>query len=199
MALNGAMVAALQIITVGALFLTGCSTVVIPPRAPLDPLPVYLLDHGQHSSLVLPSDGGNLTRYSYGDWAWYALVHTGPLQGTRALIGPTQAALGRRELAGPVNEASVRRGVLVPIEALLTINVGARNIEKLRRELDGIHELNRSKLVYNPLYDLEFVPHPEPYSLNHNSNRVVAEWLQRLGCRVRGSPVLSRWKIKSNP
>ena len=192
-------VTTLRIVAFATFLLVGCSTVVIPPREPVDSQPVFLLDHGQHSSLVTPSDDNNLVRYSYGDWEWYALVHTGPVRGTRAVIGPTRAALGRRKLAGPVTEGSVRRGVLVPIEALFTINVGARHIERLRHELDSIHGMNRSELVYNPLYDLEFVPHPKPYSLNHNSNRVVADWLRDLGCEVRGSPVLSRWRISNKP
>jgi hypothetical protein len=39
------------------------------------------------------------------------------------------------------------------------------------------------------VYDLAFVPHPDPDTISHNSNRVVAGWLEQLGCRVEG-PVL---------
>lgn len=173
----------------------GCTTIVIPPLGPADPRPVFLLDHGRHSSLVVPRAEGGLVRYSYGDWEWYALVHTGPAQGTRAVFGPTPATLGRRELPGLANESNVRKTVLVPIEALFTVNVDASRIERLRRELDDIYRSQLSKLVYNPLYDLEFVPHPKPYSLNHNSNRVVADWLKELGCQVDSSPIFSRWTI----
>lgn len=175
--------------------LAGCTTVVMPPLGPADPRPVFLLDHGRHSSLVMPRANGGLVRYSYGDWEWYALDHTGPAQGTRALFGPTPATLGRRELPGPADEDNVRKTVLVPIEALFTVYVGASRIEQLRRQLDDIYQLQLNKLVYNPRYDLEFIPHPKPYSLNHNSNRVVADWLRKLGCQVDRSPIFSRWWI----
>ncbi len=144
----------------------------------------------------MPSRTGGLVRYAYGDWEWYALVHTGAAQGTRAVLGRTQATLGRRELPGPVGQASVRREVRVPIEALFTIHVARARIEQLRRELDQIFYSNQSKLVYNPLYDLEFVPDPTPYSLSHNSNRVAADWLIELGCKVRGAAIFSWWKVR---
>ena len=44
-------------------------------------------------------------------------------------------------------------------------------------------------------YDLVFVPHPDPYSMFHNSNRVVAGWLEQLGCRVEGTTLLSVWQL----
>jgi hypothetical protein len=39
------------------LVLNGCITVVVPPRVQQGGGPVFLLDHGRHSSLVLPTQG----------------------------------------------------------------------------------------------------------------------------------------------
>ena len=49
--------------------------------------------------------------------------------------------------------------------------------------------------VDNAAYDLVFVPYPEPYSMFHNSNQVVAGWLEQLGCRVEGTTLLSVWQL----
>jgi len=47
-----------------------------------------------------------------------------------------------------------------------------------------------------PDVDLVFVPHPRQYSLAHNSNQVVADWLTELGCDVSRRPVLSGWRLQ---
>ena len=51
----------------------------------------------------------------------------------------------------------------------------------------------------NILYDLEFVPHPRPYSAAHHSNQVVAGWLRELGVVTRGLPLLSSWSGGEEP
>src|ERR687898_1077107 len=57
--------------------------VVAPP--PLVPAatraPVAVLDHGQHSSLVIGRPDGRMVRYAYGDWRWYAEGKTGAAEG----------------------------------------------------------------------------------------------------------------------
>src|SRR5688572_33154323 len=74
--------------------LAGCSTTVVTPAAPLEPVTAFLLDHGSTSSLVMPTADGNMVRYVYGDWNWYALRNTGIIDGLRALLGPSQGTLG---------------------------------------------------------------------------------------------------------
>ena len=44
--------------------------------------------------------------------------------------------------------------------------------------------------------ELVFVPHPGQYSLAHNSNQVVADWLTELGCDVSRRPILSGWRLQ---
>lgn len=86
----------------------GCSTTVIPPESTIEPVTVFLLDHGRTPSLILPSADSNMTRYVYGDWNWYALRNTGPIDGLRALFWPSQGTLGRRDFPGPPDAHIIR-------------------------------------------------------------------------------------------
>ena len=179
------------------LVLQGCATVVVPPHLRSAGVTVFLLDHGHHSSLVLPTPDGHMIRYAYGDWEYYARADTGLYRGTAALLWPTQGALGRRQLPGPPTAAAVRRQVRVPIVRLYALQVKRGKTARLRRRLNGIFRSNVGTVHYNPLYDLYFVHDPQPYDMAHDSNREVANWLQRLGCRIRGGPVLlSNWKVE---
>lgn len=177
--------------------LAACATTVVPPAKPADPTTVYLLDHGLHSSLVLPGESGLFVRYEYGDWAWVAVNERGVAAAWNALFCPTQAALGRRVFASASPPASGRfENVHVPIEHAYALRVGAADVARLRAELDAIHEANERTATTNPLYELDFVHHPVPYTGRHNSNHVVAEWLEAIGCRVSGPRWRSRWAVE---
>lgn len=173
----------------------GCAaTTIEPPAAPEDPVSVFLLDHGRHATLVLPHPEG-IVRYAYGDWAWYAEVKTGPLRAVAALLFPSRGALGRRVMDGPATEAAVRGEVRVGIEHLHRFTVEKRRMEALRSELETLFAAGRAVRLENRGYDLTFVPHPESYWAFRNSNQKVAQWLERLGCRIRGSALWSDWRI----
>jgi hypothetical protein len=175
--------------------LVACTTLVVPPAAPTDVRPVFLLEHGQHSSLVLPGESRGIVRYSYGDWNYYVLGDKSISSGLRALSGPTLAGLGRRELNAAATQQGVRTAVRVPVLAVHELQVEASAIQSLRAKLDGIYRTNIDTLTYNPDIDLEFVHHPTPYSAEHNSNRVVADWLKDLGCEVTGPTFVPNWKF----
>jgi hypothetical protein len=177
------------------LWLGGCAVRLDLPRQLSEPVPVFLLDHGRHSSLVLPAESGGLVRYSYGDWQYYALGRTGLASGFSALFGDTQAALGRRELPGARTAANVRSQVRIGIEQLIELRAEASDVLRLREKLDDLYQAALPVRIYNAQMDLDFVPHPEPYTLSHNSNLMVAKWLEALGCRVRGLPILSNWRV----
>jgi hypothetical protein len=176
------------------LWLSGCGATVYPPPDVAAPSQVGVLDHGQHSSLILQIPGG-MVRYSYGDWQWYALRQTGPIEGISALFWPSEAALGRKELPGPFSPAAVARAVRVAIEHALYVTVDASDVQLLVGRLDRIYEENHAERVDNAAYDLVFVPYPEPYSMFHNSNQVVAGWLEQLGCRVEGPALFAMWRL----
>lgn len=177
------------------LWVSGCTATVFPPQQVADPVQVGVLDHGNHTSLIVQIPEGGMRRYSYGDWTWYALGQTGPAEGSAALFWPTQAGLGRRELPGPFSPPAVAREVRVPIEQALYLTVDARDVRGLVDRLDRIYDQNRAKRVDNAAYDLVFVPHPKPYWMFHNSNQVVAGWLEELRCRVEGPALFARWRL----
>lgn len=188
---------AVGLLMAASLLLAGCATLVVAPTAPEEPVSVFLLEHGGHASLVLPAGERGLVRYAYGDLRWYALGQTGPAEGLAALLGETPAALGRRELRGPADAETVRAQVREGIQQLYELRVARAASERLRGELDGIYSANRDTLVYSATYDLEFVRHPTPYSAEHNSNLVMAGWLEALGCKVEGAGLVTNWRVKA--
>ncbi|HEX2971329.1 MAG TPA: hypothetical protein VHP11_03290 [Tepidisphaeraceae bacterium] len=176
--------------------LTGCTNVITPPPPPADPVTVYLLDHGRHPSLVLPRPDGNLTRYAYGNWSWYALGKTGVFQALGALFIPGQAGLGRREFDSPSLQPILE---LDPAEHIYAIQVERADADRLRTQLDSLFQANISTLHPNNDYHLDFVHHPESYCFFHNSNHVAADWLRDLNCRVKGPDLLSQWRLSPVP
>ena len=176
------------------LLLGACTNNIVPPAMPTDPVPAFLLDHGRHASLVLPREGG-ITRYSYGHWDYYAKNRTGALRASGTLLGSHRAGLGRRQLPGPAELPNVRHRVLVPIEHAWRIDAPAERVSGLTERLEGIYRDNIATRTDNPLYDLQFVHHPEPYSVGHNSNHVTGDWLRALGCEVDMGGPFSTWEI----
>jgi hypothetical protein len=186
------------LVTMVALLLSGCgATLIVPPATPLEPVPVFVLDHGRHTSLVLPAPDGALHRYAYGDWRYYAERDTSLIRGLAALLWPTPGALGHRQLAGPPDAEAVRRQVRVPIVELHGLQVERTRAEALRHRLDALIAEAHIRLQAVDV-DLEFVPHPHDYSLAHNSNQVMADWLTELGCEVSRRPVLSGWRLQGS-
>ena len=172
--------------------------VVAPP--PLLPAtaqaPVAVLDHGRHSSLVIGLPDGRMVRYAYGDWRWYAEGNTGVAEGYAALFRETPSALGRRVMPGPLTAETLRRQVHVGIEDMLLLDVEAAAARRLVDKLDGIAEAGRARMLTNQQVDLDFFPHPVPYTAAHNSNRVVAGWLREMGADVEGDGLIADWKLR---
>lgn len=190
-----ARTARLVAIGLAALALGACITTVRPPEAPAAARTIYLLVHGDHATLVLTRADARLVRYAYGDWAWYAENRTTPWRGAAALFWPTRAAFGRRELPGPARGDNLIAHIREGIDQLYRIEVAAGAVDALHAELEALFEARRDTLLYNPDFDLEFVTHPQEYTMFHNSNRVVAGWLVRLGCAVEGGHALTEWRI----
>lgn len=178
---------------------TACVNRVIPPARPSDPTTVFLVDHGRHPSLVLPRDDGEWIRYTYGNWAWYVEDRTHFFSAFSALFWPNKAGLGRQRLAatgdmfhpaGPIEEGVVH---------LYRLRVSSERVRMLDDALTDLFAERKNAMIYNPVWDLEFVPHPRAYWIFHQSNKITAQWLEELGCEVRGAALFSNWRITEQP
>lgn len=178
------------------LWMSACTTVIIPPRDLIEPTSVFVLDHGRHSSLVLPANGDAAVRYSYGDWDYYVLRQTDLRSGLRALLQATPSALGQQMLAGPLEADAIRRQLRVEVVASYEVKVEAAAARRLREELGELFDRAARAAYYSEDFDVYFVPHPEPYTLTNNSNHMVKRWLEKLGSEVSGNPVLSNWHVR---
>jgi hypothetical protein len=72
-------------------------------------------------------------------------------------------------------------------------------VNSLNKRLETFFAENRQHIHHNPRYGVDFVPYPVPYSLFHNSNKVVAQWLRELGVEVWGGGPFSRWRVTEGP
>jgi hypothetical protein len=186
------------ILAIGMLALPlACTTTVVQPNKPSEPVKVYLINHGYTSSLVLPTNDGEMIRYVYGDWNYYALGNRGLLDAIVALFWPTRGALGRQRIERASDIESLRRQIGVEIQQIHTLEVERSEVEHLGARLDSILESQRERLVVNTANGMEFGQHPQSYNYFHNSNHVAARWLEELGCQVRGPAFSSRWEASS--
>jgi hypothetical protein len=173
-----------------------CTTTVVLPAAPLDPVPVFIVDYGLTSVLVVPRDEG-LLAYAYGDWQYYALANNTLLRGLAALAWPTQGALGRGPLKGPATPAAILRQVRGRgAEDVLVVQVERSSVSRLVRRIEAAYDAQRATEVTNVDYGMSFVRHPRRYTWFWNSNHQTAAWLEELGCDVRGPAFASRWRIR---
>lgn len=182
-----------------SLLLGGCTTVIIPPAQPVQPVSVFVLDHGRHSSLVLPAADGGALRYSYGDWAYYVLDDVGLVSSLRALLLPSPAALSRQTLSASPDGMTMQARTGLVVAATHEIVVDASTMRSLRDELAVLFEQGDKTRYPGRVANAYFVHHPAPYSARHNSNQVVANWLEQLGCTIIGRPFLSNWRVTPPP
>jgi hypothetical protein len=175
--------------------LTGCTSVIVPPMDPADPVTVYLFDYGRHSSLALPTgDERVLVEYTYGDWDWFVLSRTGWHDVFPTLGWPTQGALGRRPLR--VDPTSGRVVQLFECEEVLEITVSRDDASELAVELGRRFDERIDSVRYQPAHELTFVHADEAFHAFHNCNHVVAEWLRTTGCQVRGPALFADFEVR---
>ena len=186
----------LVLIIFAVLMLSGCSGRIIPPPSPDIPRSVFVLDHGHHSSLVIEDKQGEMTRYSYGDWRYYAEGKTGFWSGLRAIFVPTKATLGRKQLSGPATLQSIEKQMRIAVVGAVPLEAEASAVDALQDKLESIYQQDRTSKIYRPDFDLDFVRYPTPYSILHNSNQVTGQWLTELGSEIEGWPLLSHWQVK---
>lgn len=177
---------------------SGCTTTVTPPGRVSDPVDVYVLDYGRTPALLMPTPEGGAVRYAYGDWTYYAEGKRNPFfNGVPALLWPTAAGVGRQALSrmpeAEIDAVASATG-LVPVE-LYVVAVERDRAATLYRALEDHFEQRWEQRLHNPSAQLTFVPHDDAYSLAHDSNDVVAQWLERMGAQTSGPFWAIHWRV----
>jgi hypothetical protein len=177
------------------LLIVSCTTSIKPPQE--KGKLVALVDHGRHASLIIEGPDQSHYRYAYGDWNFYAEMRTGFFSGARALMWPTQAALGRKVITADFNYRALSDWLPDGVEEMLIFSVDSSKAQKLKEKLDDIFYANIDSKLINNDYGLEFVFHPEGYWMFNNSNQMVGRWMKELGGELSGGAFFSNWKINN--
>ncbi|MEP0845417.1 MAG: hypothetical protein HRF50_01190 [Phycisphaerae bacterium] len=172
----------LLLVTLSACALPACAMRIEPPANPQDPVPVVVADYGYHLSLILPSTSGGSVEFAYGWWDWFALNHDRWYNALPLLLLPGKGALGTRTLPCPPSDRGLKQHVAA--EGWHELNVEREKAARVRDELQAQYDSARPTEVYNPVVGLYLVHHRRLYTLTHNCNSAVAEWLEALGARV---------------
>ena len=173
-------------LAVALLLASACTTTVVPPESPEDPVSVRLADHGRHASLFLPAPrephGATWVEYAYGEWRWFALHQASSTRVFPTLFWPT---------AGTLRRGVARR----PPEDSHELRVSGAACRRLLEELDAEVRARSSTRIVDPTTGLEYVRTGADYHAFHNCNTELASWLEALGCRVSGSRLFSSWRV----
>lgn len=177
----------------------GCAATIVPPAAPANPRPAFILDHGHHTTLVVVDSGGRPVRYAFGEFSALSESDIGFFRGMGAMLVPSSGTLGRRVLPGEPTPGGVLGAVGVNVEKMYCIAVSGERSDRLQRILNLVFEENLATARYNAGWNLEFVEHPEDYWFGSTSNQAVENWLVELGCEVDGVTSFANWKVEQLP
>lgn len=185
----------LQMRAVGfiCLMLSGCAR-VIPPMQVEQPVTVYLTDYGRHSSVVLPAGAGRGVEYTYGDWKYYALNQWKWYVGASALFCSEGATLGRRDVPMQADPALMKQ--TLGARRIVALEVEESKVLALLGAVETRYAAALDTQVYNAYQRTHFVRDSSRYGILNTCNHATAQWLRALGCRVKGWPLLSRFRVE---
>lgn len=184
----------LAAVIAAAVLAPGCAWTVQPPPAPRDPVTVWVTEYGKHCRVALPSDKSTYLEYGFGEWNFYAREKRDTFSILRAGIGFGAGAFSRRELVpapdgrlGPAQTGGTRSESL-KVERDLAV--------QLRDELEARWRANKDNVIVRSWDRVPVSRDPQHYHVFDNSNHATAGWLRRLGCKVRGFPLMSNFRIE---
>lgn len=174
----------------------GCAAVITPPAqiAAGHATPVIVADYGYHSTLILPRAQGGLVEYAYGDWNYFGHNNKSVSTALHALFASDQATLGRRLLDRLPNQPGLEQAT--GANTLIRFDAPRDKVEELERALEQRFSTNLDSIMYSPVHQLYFVKDNQRYGVGHNCNHFTAEWLERLGCKVEGVVITSKFRLK---
>lgn len=182
-----------RFLILGLLVGCGCSTRVIAPPRPVDPVTVYLTDYGRHSSIVMPQGPRSYVEYAFGEWNFFARGDTRWWVGARALLGSSQSTLGRRQFTGI--EGAKRLKDSLGCTRMMPFEVSRLRAELLALNLDADFRRSAAAPMFSSYSQLHHVRDDTFYWLGHNCNHITAQWLKQLGCRIDGPAVFSNFRV----
>ncbi len=178
-----------------ALAWTTVPATIIPPAAPVDPVTVHVAEFELHTRLLLPQ-GDRWVQYGFGDWNYYALNRHDLPHALMALLVTTRGALGVGEFA---SLAEFQADLDPAGFELLSFEVSSAEVNQLMRSLH--HRFERQVLngqANNPSNNLRLVQDEQTYSLLHNSNHELAEWLEALNCQVKHLLLWTKFRLTTD-
>lgn len=178
-------------ITVG---IAGCRWTVTPPNpvSVSEETTVYLSQYGWHTRLALPDEqGSTYLEYGFGDWHYYALGEQDKRSGLRALFRSESSALSRRKLFAP---GSLDLHLHFGSRRTVDLKAPAERVEALREMLENQWNGAAERTVWR--HGSAFRKIDRDYALFHNSNHQTADWLEQLGCEIKGPTVRGNFELK---
>jgi hypothetical protein len=175
-------------------WLAGCVSTITPPADPLDPITIFLVQEASHVGLVFPGADGAMTEYGFGDWDWYATMHDQWYHAFDTVLWSTRGTLGFRRFGSEArflanHPAKQRSPIRVPrVLAHLLVTSFAAEIAR-----------GESERLYNPTYDMTFVPAADGYWFGYNCYDAVSRWLRALDCHVSWVPVRLGLSVRAEP
>jgi hypothetical protein len=188
---NGLLFGLIVLMTIGLGWLLTPPT-IIPPAQVAAPVTVYVMNQDYHSRLVLPQDE-SWVQYAYGDWQYFALYQQSVRTALQALLVPTQGAIGRRTYS---SIRDLQQATEFYDASLIGFTVSNGRVTQLREQLNARFNRNIQTVIVNSLNKMSFVQDERDYTLLHNSNHEVVEWLEKLGCQVEGFVLWSGFQVR---
>lgn len=183
-----------------ALACAGCTSLVTPPRAPLDPVSVFLLREARHVGVVLPARvDGRIERYvefGFGDWGWYALERNAWHDVFATVLWPTPGALCRREHLARSERELRAAAHWTEFEEL---TVSRARVEALLGRLEREFAAQGERSVRVEAYDMSFALSDRSYWFGDTCADVAADWLEELGCGVSWAPIRMSMRKRRAP
>lgn len=174
------------------LLAVGCTSTVVPPAGPDDPVEVFVLAEALHTGIVLPPDPGasgnpdQYVEFGFGDWSWYALGNESWYHVFSTVLWPTQGTLGRRSFGARTADELRRRAGWAELQSL---TVSRRKASALRRRLQAEFDGARKRVVVRSNLRFKFVPAGGSYWFLHNCADLATDWLRELDCEIWWCPV----------
>lgn len=183
-------------------FASGCTARVTPPNPERleQPQLVWMSAHKMHAAVIMPTEvAQQWVLYEYGEWRWYAEGNTAWYRFLPVFAWPTRGSLGRRQMtfSAEMDAETIRR--TVDADQVWGFLVEREHVDALRSTLDQRFADHIDTVVYNDKLYTWLVHDPSPYHLLRTCNHVLAQWLRRLDCTVRGWGPYWKWQVEDAP